>query len=815
MLIIHRSDFLPNLSPRYTMRKLTLLICSFFAFAVASSAQVCPGTSGQLEWQAWQGIYDDLFTELRANPDYPAHPDVVKTLYSLSIPRNYDERYGSRVEGYLSVDTVASVQFNVTGNQMVEFRLSTDQDLANATVVASVPAYTEIAQHDAYPEQTSGSISLQPNQLYYFELIHVEGGGQDHATVYWKADFLPTTDWTIVSSSYLTGVDCQSVCPPAGTACDDGDNSTTDDQEDGYCHCIGIPSTTNTCIGERRKVEAYQYDNIIGGDLTDLYMHPDFPSMPSTSSEKGLLATPSSGTPDDAGHLIQGYLIVPVTGTYFFNVTGDDETIFFLSSDEDPANKQAHQCFVSGWSNMTEHDKYLWQTMGGFTLTAGQYYYYEINNKQGGGSTHWSAFWKTPFTPADQWKRIPDIYLYGYDCSIACIPQGTVCDDGDPYTNSDAYNDNCECVGIPCSGPDCDSPLANYVPYDKCDVTDQVDNNSSNNWLSCVKTTNPNAARPQSHWIQYDLSGRHRLFGTQVWNYNVPDSTSYGFTTAAVDYSEDGIAWTELGTYAWPLATGDSNYSGFAGPNFQGIEAQYVLITSLDNSPGCKGLSKMAFTAIECPLAGTVCDDGDPDTSDDTYNSDCECIGNSLLVNDCDEQNLTLGDSLLTAPKYDAIDDVTSVSTIPAASKVGFVGGQSVVLDVGFETQPNSVFSAAIDTCETTSNLVGQALVQRSLLEQGSQQQPADLQNFIEVIDVPENDEILVRYYIDQPGPVQLSIIGLGGETVALLSDHEYPTKGLYTKRLRTKKLLDGVYSVELSSEAGKHKARMSVMNEQ
>src|SRR5690606_26942998 len=104
------------------------------------------------------------------------------------------------------------------------------------------------------------------------------------------------------------------------------------------------------------------------------------------------------------------------------------------------------------------------------------------------------------------------------------------------------------------------------------------------------------------------------------WNYNVAGQTQFGFQMVAIDYSEDGDSWQNLGSYVWPLATGENGYGGFNGPDFHGIKARYILINSMDDTTTCRGLSKVAFQAVKCPLMDTPCDDQDPDTSDDKYN---------------------------------------------------------------------------------------------------------------------------------------------------------------------------------------------------
>lgn len=783
----------------------TVIICA------PTIGQICPGTEGQVTYEVWREVPDDQLGELTSLHSYPAQPTLSFTRFKSETPINFDDYYGGRMRGYIHVDSTSDAVFNITGDDYCYFYLSTDSDPANMVLRAETNGYTGYEEHDSDPAQTSPTINLVAGQDYYFELFVLEYRGGDRATLWWQTDLVDPLEWNIITTNFLKDVDCLPVtCPALGTPCDDADATTTDDKEDGYCNCVGTPTTTNSCIGERSVVKKYRYENIPGSNLEDLYEAPNFPAMPEHSEELSQLGYESRDELNDMGHLVQGYITVPVTGSYKFNVTGNDQTIFFLSSDDDPVNKQTHQILVSGWTGTVEHDKYLWQNTAFLQLTAGQYYYYEVNHKGGGGAEHFSVFWQTPYTDADVWKRIPDMYLYDYGCSISCIAEGTLCDDGDPFTNDDQYNADCECAGTPCEGADCDSPLANYVPYDKCAVTDQLDDNGAGNWLSCETSESPNTSRGIGHWIQYDMGERHLLFQTQVWNYNVPDSTDRGFQMVAVDYSLDGNTWTELGTYNWPLAPGDASYSGFLGPDFQGLEAEHVLFTCLDASPECKGLGKVAFTAVKCPLQGTACDDDNPDTIDDVYNNNCECIGSDFLSNDCDEQTLVLGDSLLTTDRYSAIETVQSVSEIDGTSKVSFIGGDYVILDPGFETQADAVFVAAIDTCAPDAGRAMASSLIEQVKEERAEREVAKAE-VLQVISSRELDEVAVNYYLAKPIEATVEILDANGSLAYRLTSHEYTNAGLYTKRFRTKKLSSGVYTVKLSTAETVEERRLVV----
>lgn len=796
-----------------TMKFKIIYIFGILLFNLNLQAQICPGEEGVLEWECWQGLIDDEMSELSAMPNYPTRPSLKKTIYRLQSPINYDNNIGTRIRGYLHVPSATAATFNVTGDDKVNFYLSTDENPDNKLLIANTPNYTSVENHTEYPEQTSAEIQLLPNVNYYFEVLQVEGGGGDHSTVYWKTDLVDTANWNIVTAAYLKGVDClPALCPEAGTPCDDGNANTESDIEDGFCNCFGAPITSNSCVGDRSKIVTYRYEDIPGSYLNDLYESAVFPGTPAYSENLSIMGKPNLNQLDNFGTLIQSYLTVPVSGNYKFNITGNYNAILFLSSDDDPANKQAHQALLTSGTGMTEHDKFLWQSTSFIYLEANTYYYFEINHKDGTGWEHFSAFWQTPFTEPGVWKRIPDTYFYDYDCEIACIPENTVCDDGNIFTNNDMYDENCECVGTPCSGPDCDSPLANYVPYDECSVTDQLDNNPENNWLSCTTSPNVNPLRGEGHWIMYDLGARHELHESQIWNYNVLNETDKGFENVAIDYSDDGVNWNEFGSYVWPLAPGTSGYSGFAGPNFQGTYARYILISCLDTQPDCKGLGKVAFTAVLCPLAGTECDDENIYTLEDMYNENCECIGTPYDQNDCIEDNIVLGDSTLFTEKYSAEQFVNSISQIANDNVVSFIGGGSVTLDVGFETGENTLFLAAIDTCETEQERAEIAESRKEIIDRIKEEIEIAKIEGLRVIPLEDGEEQIIQFYLKKGGSVHLAILDQAGTKIFDILNHEFKNGGVYKKRIRTKKFDPGVFKVELKVDNTIQQERLVVL---
>lgn len=116
-------------------------------------------------------------------------------------------------------------------------------------------------------------------------------------------------------------------------------------------------------------------------------------------------------------------------------------------------------------------------------------------------------------------------------------------------------------------------------------------------WLSCTTSQNPNSERGNSHWIQYELGGTYVLDAITLWNYNDPSHLNYGVQEIAIDVSFDGTNWTEAAISIVGISNGSAFYEGEDLLSLGGIEAEYVLITVLNNYGGsCSGFSELKIT---------------------------------------------------------------------------------------------------------------------------------------------------------------------------------------------------------------------------
>lgn len=779
-----------------------ILVCGFTHTLLGQ----CVGTQGQVSWHYWEDIYFYDIDFLYVDDTYPNGPDAVRVLNSLSTPMNYNEHYGSKTKGFISVPETSNVTFNLTGDDIAFMLLSTDATASNLDTIMTLPQAVGQTEHTRFPSQTSEVINMVAGQLYYFELIMVEFGGGDHASVYWQRPFVSDTTWQLITSPFLTDV-CDSVCLPKGTPCDDGDALTSNDLEDGNCNCVGSSVPQGFTVGERGVLQAYFYDNIVGGNITTLLNDPDFPTMPDRMViQRNGLAAQWEDDIDDFGTLMEGYLTVPVDGCYDFNITGVSEVRFILSTDHDPANLSDSIRTIWGTGRL-DHDHPDFnglQTMNDICLEANTYYYFKILQAVPSWGYFVNVFWNGPQHTDDGWHHIPELFVYDYEDELACLPQGTLCDDGDPLTANDQIDASCNCIGTPCDPlVNCDDPSVNYAPYDYCQTTDELGVREDDVWLSCTPLENPYVTeRSGQHWIHYDLGSAYLLGQTHIWNYNVPGETHQGFQQVAVDYSLDGITWFHLDDFSWPLASGTSGYTGFDGPDFQNIQMRYVMFTSLDDPTSCRGISKVTFEASLCPEVGTICDDGRSDTFNDHIQIDCECVGYTIEELDCGLDTLFINETVMAPNSYHAISALMSRGNVLDGGDVNYKAGMQIVLEAGFEVNEGGQLEVNVEECPSSlwSNPSGQKVF--AIVDNTTEKKLKKTERAPTSMDVYRLNGLTdqtIHFHLNHAAKVRIEVLDQQGDLLHVISDHRYDNFGDHYKRVQTKRLTPGIYMIKMT----------------
>ncbi|MFZ4773744.1 MAG: LamG-like jellyroll fold domain-containing protein [Terrimicrobiaceae bacterium] len=136
---------------------------------------------------------------------------------------------------------------------------------------------------------------------------------------------------------------------------------------------------------------------IAGGSCTDLTGNARFPDSPDTRDQLSAFDVPQSSPTnvENFGTRIYGWINPPQTGTYNFYMCTDDGGKLFLSTDGTPTNKRqiCGETWAWGYKNWFASTV---QKSGNIDLVAGQLYFIEGIQKEGGGGDHIVVGWTGP-----------------------------------------------------------------------------------------------------------------------------------------------------------------------------------------------------------------------------------------------------------------------------------------------------------------------------------------------------------------------------------------------------------------------------------
>lgn len=179
----------------------TVIAGSFLSPAATANPSVPTSVgTGSIAVESWNGISGNNLTALTAAPTFPLRPASRSVLTSFKASTNAGDNYGRRVRGYLCPAITGSYRFWIASDDEGELRLSSDETVANATIIARAPTWTGETQWDKFAEQQSALITLTGGQRYYIEARQKEGTGGDHLAVAWVG---PSLIKDIIPGAYL------------------------------------------------------------------------------------------------------------------------------------------------------------------------------------------------------------------------------------------------------------------------------------------------------------------------------------------------------------------------------------------------------------------------------------------------------------------------------------------------------------------------------------------------------------------------------------------------------------------------------------
>ncbi len=136
------------------------------------------------------------------------------------------------------------------------------------------------------------------------------------------------------------------------------------------------------------------WTGITGATVGELQANANYPANPSGTNLLSSFQCPTDWA-ENYGTRVRGYITAPVSGSYVFWIATDDYGELWLSTDRFPSNA-TKIAYVNGWTASQEWNKYGSQKSVPIALVAGQSYYVEALQKEGGGSDNLAVGWAKP-----------------------------------------------------------------------------------------------------------------------------------------------------------------------------------------------------------------------------------------------------------------------------------------------------------------------------------------------------------------------------------------------------------------------------------
>lgn len=156
---------------------------------------------------------------------------------------------------------------------------------------------------------------------------------------------------------------------------------------------VTINDVANNCTATG-TILMERYDGVASVSLSDLFSSANYPDNPTSIAQLDQFEIPVN-VADNYGVRVSGYICPPETGTYYFWVSGDDESRLDLSSDDNP-NNAVTIANVPTWTQSQEWNKFAAQKSVGIVLEYGKRYFIRAFMQELGGGDNLAVGWRKP-----------------------------------------------------------------------------------------------------------------------------------------------------------------------------------------------------------------------------------------------------------------------------------------------------------------------------------------------------------------------------------------------------------------------------------
>ncbi|KAL9978695.1 hypothetical protein ACROYT_G016244 [Oculina patagonica] len=234
------------------------------------------------------------------------------------------------------------------------------------------------------------AIVLVSTSILYFALIAGRNGSRDEGT---KPEQTVSSD---SNGNFSEEVQQTNDTRPEGER--KRQQTVTSDSGGNFTEGVQQINDTRREEGKKGKLTVSIWRDVCGGKVKVLKNSPFYPSYP--DEKKFIHEFQIEDNKLEYGQTITGFIHPANSGFFRFATASDDSSELWLSSSEDPEEKQLiARVFTEdsiGWTKKNELDKYPNQVSRDVELRNGSRYYIEVIHKQGAGDGFVQVFWVRP-----------------------------------------------------------------------------------------------------------------------------------------------------------------------------------------------------------------------------------------------------------------------------------------------------------------------------------------------------------------------------------------------------------------------------------
>ena len=195
-----------------------------------------------------------------------------------------------------------------------------------------------------------------------------------------------------------------------------------DDIQNAYASLEKVKFDSSMLTLARKGAILYEHwSNFAGSDLNSIAKAKGYPDNPTGSMQVNQFQSKVNWS-DSYCSRICGYIYPPTTGDYTFWINSDDQSWLFLSTSDNPAEKQ-QIARVASWVALGTWEQEPNQKSKPIPLQAGRRYYIEALHIEGSGNDHVAVGWQLPDGTME--RPIPGSRLSPFKAATADQPNLT------------------------------------------------------------------------------------------------------------------------------------------------------------------------------------------------------------------------------------------------------------------------------------------------------------------------------------------------------------------------------------------------------